>query len=281
MSGTGLTCSVIIPAYRAETTILRALESLKHQTDPHWQAVIVSDDGVDYQAVLQSAGFDDPRLLFVSTGVIGSGCHRARNVGLRHATGEAISWLDADDAWHPERLARLLPLAKAHGAACDLVLMIDECSLKPLPNQPEPPAKLEILDLAAFMRTNQPLVPVMMRAYAAPRIDGVEMAEDVLANIRLIDAIGALALWPQRLYHYYIRPTSLAHSTAAEDRFDQAYSDYLLRLETGDGFGLSQASRSIAIAGLQRKQALNRAYKKARLDQPGLSFQDFISGHEA
>lgn len=278
MSGAPFSCSVIIPAFRAEDTLARALSSLMAQTVPHWQAVIVSDDAVDYGALAQHEGLSDPRMQFVSTGVVGSGCHRARNVGLSHATGDAVSWLDADDAWHPERLERLLPLARQHGAAADWLLSIDETSGEPLPNQPCPEPQLDCLDLAAFMRFDQPLVPVILREHVQTRLDGVEMAEDVIANIRLIDAIGQLAVWSERLYHYHIRPTSLAHSTAAEDRFETAYADYIARLDNGDGFGLTRPSRVLALGGFRRKQTLNRAYKKARQDQPGLSFQAFVAG---
>ena len=39
------TVSVLIPAYRAEATLARAVRSLLAQTHEDWQAVIASDDG--------------------------------------------------------------------------------------------------------------------------------------------------------------------------------------------------------------------------------------------
>jgi succinoglycan biosynthesis protein ExoO len=41
---------------------------------------------------------------------------RARNVGIQETTGNWIAILDADDAWKPERLERLLRIADEHGA---------------------------------------------------------------------------------------------------------------------------------------------------------------------
>ncbi len=273
-----MTTSVIIPAYRAQDCLVRALASLRAQTITDWQAVIVSDDGFDYRALVDAAGMLDGRLVFVSTGRIGSGCHHARNVGLGAMTGDTVSWLDADDEWLPQRLETLLPLARQHGAAADLLQCVDEQTGQPLPPSQGLETGLQHLDLAAFMQLDQPLVPLFLREHVQERIEGAEMAEDVLANIRLIDRIGTLPLVPQQLYRYFIRASSLAHSEQAEDRFDQAYADYMARLDHGDGFGLGPASRRAALAGFARKRALNQAYAEARRAKPALTFQDFVNG---
>jgi len=273
-----MTTSVIIPAYRTQDCLVRALASLRAQTLTDWQAVIVSDDGFDYRALVEAAGMLDGRLVFVSTGRIGSGCHHARNVGLGAISGDAVSWLDADDEWLPQRLETLLPLARHYGAAADLLQCVDEQTGQPLPQSQDLETGLQHLDLAAFMRLDQPLVPLFLREHVQERIEGAEMAEDVLANIRLIDRIGTLPLVPRQLYRYYIRASSLAHSKQAEDRFDQAYADYMARLDHGDGFGLGPASRVAALAGFARKRTLNQAYAEARRARPALTFQDFVSG---
>src|SRR6476620_6440256 len=109
--------SVVIPAYRAQASLPRTVSSVLSQTFADWEAVIVSDDGADYRAVLKQGGITDERLQFVSTGKNGSGCHHARNVGLANARGKFIATLDADDLYRPENLARLLSLAEKKGAA--------------------------------------------------------------------------------------------------------------------------------------------------------------------
>ena len=47
---------------------------------------IVSDDGTDYEAHLAAEGLRDPRLRFLSSGAIGGGASRARNVALDRLT---------------------------------------------------------------------------------------------------------------------------------------------------------------------------------------------------
>ena len=271
------TISIIIPAFHAQETLLRAVASLKAQTYAAWQAVLVSDDGFDYAAFLAGLGFSDPRLVFTSTGRTGSGCHQARNAGLPLITGEALSWLDADDAYAPQRLERLWPLAKAHGAAADLLACLDAQTGERLFPEPSDEGTVRLLDLEGFMQLDQPVIPLLMREFVEPRLEGVELAEDVVANIRLLDRLPALALLQAELYSYYIRRGSLAHSDQSGERFEAAYALYLARLQTGDGFGLTQKGRMIAIAGFARKQALNHAFETARKTNPALTFQAFVA----
>ena len=292
-----MTCiSIIIPAFKAQETVLRAMTSLTAQSHQKWQAIVVSDDGSDYQPFLQGAGFSDPRVLHTSTGRIGSGCHMARNAGLPLMTGEALTWLDADDAFAPDRLERLLPLAERYGAAADKLACLDaDTGAALFPSRSKPaassrafvggargsshPAREDVieLDLAAFLTLDQPLVPLMMRRYVQPRIEGIEWAEDIIANIRLLDQLPCLAWLQTELYLYYIRHGSLAHSDVSGARFDTAYADYLARLQEGDGFGLSEHARQLAHAGFTRKRRLNQAFCEACLAQPDLTFQAFMA----
>ena len=62
--------SVIIPAYRAEPFIRRAVQSALGQTASPSEIVIASDDGVDYAALLREGGLADPRIRCVFTGAV-------------------------------------------------------------------------------------------------------------------------------------------------------------------------------------------------------------------
>jgi succinoglycan biosynthesis protein ExoO len=95
------------------------VRSLVAQTYPSWQAIVASDDGVDYLAVLERAGICDDRLQQMSTGACRSGQGNARDVALASARGAILCNLDADDEFRADRLELLAPLALAHGAAVD------------------------------------------------------------------------------------------------------------------------------------------------------------------
>ena len=273
-----MTVSIIIPACDAESTLPRALKSLFRQTEPDWQAIIVSDDQRDYATYLQGQGINDPRLSFASTGLYRSGCHHARNVGFEFVTGDYVTQLDADDEFTADRLATLIPLAKHYGAAADNLLMIDEVTEDKIATVMGAIESIHHLDLQRFMTLNAPLVPLIRRDHVLPRVSGVEFSEDVIANIQLIDRIGTLPVTASSSYVYRINTDSMANKEGAAEKFERGYSNYIERLDKGDGFGLRAENRVIARDGLITKRALNRAYAEAAAKNPKLTFSEFVEG---
>jgi succinoglycan biosynthesis protein ExoO len=272
--------SVIIPACAAQPSIGRAVRSVFAQTVSDWEAIIVADDAADYAAVLRDQGLRDERLRFVSTGRVRSGCHNARNVGLVAAHGDLIAALDADDLFRPSRLEILVPLALEYGAAVDNSAVISEETGDALARSlgPHPPARIEMED---FLALNVPLFPVIRRDHAEPRLPGIEFAEDVVANLRLIDRLGFFPAVPDILSEYHVVTGSLCHADDSAATFDRVYGELLERVRHGDGLGLSTPSRAIALAGLTRKRAFNRAFGEALRDHPALNFQTFAASRSS
>ncbi len=88
--------TVIIPMYNAEKTLHLPLESLAKQTLKDFEVIIIDDGSTDKSVEIASKYYDRiPNLTILRTHNYGSG--HARNVGLDHATGEYIKFLDADD----------------------------------------------------------------------------------------------------------------------------------------------------------------------------------------
>jgi glycosyltransferase involved in cell wall biosynthesis len=268
--------SVIIPAFAAERTIARCVESLLVQDYRDWEAIVVSDDRQDYAALLAAAGIADRRLRFLSTGAVRSGAHNARNAGLEAAKGAIIAQLDADDLYDPRRLGALAPFAAAYGAAVDGVVVVSEATGKRLYTASLRGLSRRGLAAPALLDLAVPLFPVVHRAFAAPRLAGVEYADDVVANLQLIERLGPLPVYPRTLYEYRIVPGSLCHADNSGAAFERAYSAYLERLLGGDGLGLV-ATRAAAQQGLAKKRAGNRLFIDAQRRQPGLTFQEFMT----
>ena len=108
------TVAIITPCYKAERWIGAAVRSVLAQTYPHWEHWIVSDDGTDYETHLASQGLRDARLRFLSSGTIGGGASRARNVALDRLTAPYAAILDADDRFKPEKLALAVDALQHH-----------------------------------------------------------------------------------------------------------------------------------------------------------------------
>jgi glycosyltransferase involved in cell wall biosynthesis len=119
--------TVFMPAYRAEGTIVPAVQSVVNQTFADWRLVIVADDGGDYEAVLGRARLRDKRFTFLSSGKVKGGSSRARNIGLDAVDSTYGAILDADDRMRPTKLA-LASKALDHHAivSCALDVMDEE-----------------------------------------------------------------------------------------------------------------------------------------------------------
>jgi glycosyltransferase involved in cell wall biosynthesis len=268
--------SIIIPAFQAQATLARAVQSALGQSYREVEVVLVSDDQFDYAKLLHGAGISDQRLRFVSTGRFASGCHNARNVGLAAACGDFVAALDADDLFYPERIATLLPIARTKGAASDNPRIVADANDGEL-YRAFSGQRFDSLDIPGLLALTVPLFPVVAREYAEPRLSEIELAEDVVANLRLIDRLGNLPVCDATLSEYRVVTGSLCHNDSSADGFEQAYSDLIRRLENDDRLGLSPISAQQARDGLIAKREFNRAFAMARSFVPDLDFQSFAA----
>lgn len=93
--------SVIIPCYNAARYIGETLESVRRQTWPDLEVIVVDDGSKDDSSgVIEAFGGLDLVLIRQSN----RGQTAALNVGLAHATGDYIQYLDADDLIDPEKI---------------------------------------------------------------------------------------------------------------------------------------------------------------------------------
>lgn len=96
--------SIVIPTYNHAQFLRQALESVRAQTLTDWEAIVVNNFSED-DTLAVADSFGDPRIRLVNFrnhGVIAA----SRNEGIRLAAGELIAFLDSDDHWHPQKLAR-------------------------------------------------------------------------------------------------------------------------------------------------------------------------------
>lgn len=103
--------SVVIPAYNRATTIRAAVESALRQTVQEIEVLVVDDASSDETAAIAS-GIGDRRVEVLLRDRNG-GASAARNTGIRHARGAFIAFLDSDDVWLEEKLARQLAALRA------------------------------------------------------------------------------------------------------------------------------------------------------------------------
>jgi glycosyltransferase involved in cell wall biosynthesis len=93
--------TVIIPLYNKERQISRAICSVQRQTFKDWRLIVVDDGSTDDGPRIVRE-IKDSRIELVHQDNAGPGA--ARNAGIRITQTPFVSFLDADDEWHPEFL---------------------------------------------------------------------------------------------------------------------------------------------------------------------------------
>ncbi|NEO35776.1 MAG: glycosyltransferase family 2 protein [Moorea sp. SIOASIH] len=252
--------SIIIPAYQAENTIAQAIKSLIAQTYSNWEVVIGSDDGVDYLSLLSRQGINDPRLKQAFTGGCGSGEGPARNTAVAISTGEVIANLDADDAYEPNRLAEMVPLAMTYGAAIDNTgvyntdLIMYKCPFRDR-------TTLTFATADDILKPRVPFFPVFRRKFLGRGWTKVPFAADVMFNLELLSRVGKIAIHPQPLYQYYKRHNSITQSATAFETAELAYHKILALLDARE-LDLTEDIRSAAIEEFSQNLRLNRVFRQ-------------------
>jgi glycosyltransferase involved in cell wall biosynthesis len=99
--------SIITPVFNGARTIGAAIDSVRVQSEPSWEHVVVDDGSTDSTAAIVEA-IGEPRLRSVRQAHAGRSA--ARNHGLELAGGEFVLFLDADDWLLPNALRDHLEL---------------------------------------------------------------------------------------------------------------------------------------------------------------------------
>ncbi len=95
--------SVIIPVYNAEKYVAATIQSVLSQTYENFEMLII-DDGSPDSSIEVCQQFTDPRIRIIRQA--NRGLPGARNTGIRHAKGDYLAFLDADDIWLPTKLEK-------------------------------------------------------------------------------------------------------------------------------------------------------------------------------
>lgn len=96
------TISCIVPVYNGARFLAEALDSILAQSLPPAEIIVVDDGSTDATAAVVDAYAAKVRYVHQQN----AGPASARNHGIRLAKGEFLSFLDADDLWQPDKLAR-------------------------------------------------------------------------------------------------------------------------------------------------------------------------------
>jgi len=98
--------TVITPAYNCEKLLSESVESVKSQTYTNWELIVIDDHSTDNtRLIIKKFASDDDRIKPIFLEANG-GVANARNKGIAAARGKYVAFLDSDDLWMPDKLAK-------------------------------------------------------------------------------------------------------------------------------------------------------------------------------
>ena len=144
--------SIITPVYNSADYIMEAILSVKSQTYPNWELLIVDDCSVDETArIIQNYAADDKRIRYFKLAQ-NSGPGIARNKGIREARGKYIAFLDSDDKWMFDKLSTQIPIMeeKRYDFTYTDYLIVDQKNSRKIPFE----ARLDKVTSSDIIRFN-------------------------------------------------------------------------------------------------------------------------------
>ena len=115
--------SIIVPVYNSENTLCKCIESILAQLFSDYELLLINDGSTDRSREICDdyvKRFDKIRVVHKINGGVSS----ARNVGIMHAVGEWICFVDADDTVSPDWLSGFIGYNKHPDLITHPVLLI-------------------------------------------------------------------------------------------------------------------------------------------------------------
>lgn len=268
--------SIIVPAYAATHTIVRAVKSVVAQTHTRWELIIIADDNVDYAAVLAQSGIVDDRLHFFATGHEGFGSPLARNIGLEAAQYRYIAILDADDLMHHDKLARAVQILPEYGIVSS-ALQVTDAQLQPLRQVGAGPDL--VLRAGDYKFTNISMDSMLLydRHRADPRFDlSFPCLTDIDFLLKLFAHNARCFHFGTPLHTYVKEPESVSNKPGASAQLIDTKKRLLGLLASGH-YALADPD---GLAGMMRFWELSldaeEAYGPLLAANPALLFEDHL-----
>lgn len=217
--------SIIVPVYNAEAYLGPCLESIRAQTYPHIEVLLINDGSTDGSRELCLAmGRLDCRFRLIDKE--NSGVAESRNLGIAQAQGKYLQFADSDDRLAPQATAAFVQAAESSGA--DLVIShfyrvdgerrADRGHIK----GERLLTRQEYAEEMVKAPANYYYGVLWNKFYRRSLVErgkvccpcGMSWGEDFLFNLEYIRHIRLVQAIPQPLYYYFKRRGSLVASQA-------------------------------------------------------------------
>ncbi len=230
--------AAVIAAFNVADYVGRAIASAQAQTQPPTEILVSDDRSTDGTCdVVRRLAERDPRIKLLSSGR-NEGPGGARNRAIEASESDWIAVLDADDAWKPQRLERLMAAASQTGSiiVADNYIRLDDSSGEEVGTAFHDERPVTELTASRFIQSEHPLgrvrfgmlKPIVRRSFLLERgiryATNIRLAEDFHFFLRVLLEGGRGALVSEPFYIYTL-PQSMvsgAQSKGSRTRPDLA-----------------------------------------------------------
>lgn len=211
-----LNVSIIIPCFNVEKFLNQCWLNLKRQYYQNWEAIFINDGSSDEtEFILQKFVSEDNRIRVYNQS--NQGAAKAREYGISKATGDLITFLDADDTLAPDALQKM---AGAFVSDVDIVvsgfkiLKSDKCiKLRQLVW-----GKLSGIDYLKKVLCGYYGWELWAKMYRRELFEksletpsGIRIGEDAAVFVQLVCMARNVEILPDSLYNYIQYPQSASH----------------------------------------------------------------------
>lgn len=233
------TLSIILPVYNAASYLEAAFCSLKRQTLTDFEVLCINDRSTDDSLMrLKRQAARDARFVVIdSPKNLGAG--GARNLGLAAASGQYITFLDADDTLEPTLYARAVCFAEATGADEVVYGLTEEHydrrerHLRSVPIAPPTAVyRTEADRMTAFLELERTTLfgyqwnsvyrAELIRRHNI-RFERALFYEDFFFNLAVAERVQVLATLHDTGYHYFKRQNQSVTHRFTKDYFALSY----------------------------------------------------------
>ncbi len=214
--------SIIIPAYNAEKTLRRCLDSVLAQDFDDFEVILVNDGSKDRTLDIGNEYTKHPAVILVDQK--NWGASRARWAGISASNGEYIGFVDADDCITKSMFSKLYAKAKktdADIAVCNWATFGQIDSTHLLFKEATIDDFRENLDKIIFRNMNGHMWNKLFRREllthsSFQKTFGINYCEDLLLMVSVIPGTKRITYLPEPLYYRFIHPSSITGAPSKE-----------------------------------------------------------------
>lgn len=217
--------SIIVPVYKVEKYLSRCLESIVNQTYKNLEIILIDDGSPDNSGkICDEYAEKDSRIKVIHKE--NSGVSSTRNLGLKKATGDYISFIDSDD-WIEfdmyEKMIEVINKENVDLVKCSYIYEYDESSKK-IENLYSESKCIDLKNnkksYIDFIFEGNTLPAMWTFLIKRERIDEISLkfdenlivGEDLIFVLNLICHCNSIYILNEHLYHYFIHEQSAMNS---------------------------------------------------------------------